>query len=152
MGTNVLLMSNLPRKAMEIVFSPEDCTDICAVNNHHLGKLVKDDIHMSYKRDFAANRAQWLDGTINSRARRIKFTFWLAEAWVRLQAKQETIAAAFLACGVLGVINGEDDHLLQVAGEKDYKVELYDTDSEDESDDPPGKMEMKKKNKETNYS
>ncbi len=76
-------------------------------------------------------------------ARRIKFTFWLAEAWVRLQAKQETITAAFLACGVLGAINGEDDHLLQVAGEKDYKVELCDTDSEDENDDPPENLEKK---------
>ncbi len=57
---------------------------------------------MNYKRDFAANRAQWLDDTINSRARRIKFTFWLAEAWVRLQAKQETITAAFLPVVSLG--------------------------------------------------
>ena len=130
---------------VEVAFSPEDCTDLCAVNDHHLGKLVKDDMKLSYKEDLAANREKWHDGTMTASERRIKFTFWLAEAWEKMKAKQETITAAFVACGILGAVNGDDDHLIQLGEEKGYKVELYDSDSETEDEEKDEKKEVKQK-------
>ena len=83
------------------------------------------------------------DGSITVSARRIKFTYWLAEAWKAMQTKQESITAAFFACG-MGAIDGSDDKLIKIGEEKDYKVELYDSEDDGETDSDDDTLEVKK--------
>ena len=53
-------MNTTKASRIEIAFSPEDYTDICAVNDHHLGKLVKDHMKRQYKQDLQENRLKWV--------------------------------------------------------------------------------------------
>lgn len=118
---------------IEVAFSPEDCTDICAVNDHHLGKIVKDHMKASYRRDYQNNREAWRSMPLSEK--RIKYTFWLAEAWAHIKTMQESITAAFYACGVLGAVDGSDDHKIKLGNEQNYKVGPYEPYESDEDED-----------------
>ena len=46
---------------IKLFFTPPDTTDICAVNDHHIGKMVKTAIKKKFKEHFYDNMDFWED-------------------------------------------------------------------------------------------
>ena len=119
-----------------IAYTPEDCTDLCAVNDYGLGAMVKGQMQKLYKQAYDEDPDAWTDA-ITASQRRILFTKWLKEAWLIVSARTETIVTAFKRCGVLNDISGSEDSEIHIRGyEEEYVVEPYEpcSDSESESE------------------
>jgi hypothetical protein len=105
--------------------TPEDCTDLCAVNDHHLGVIPKRHMKKQYNKEVQEDWKAWNE-TITASQKRIKYTHWLAQAWGDMKTRQKTIHEAFVTCGVLNAIDGSEDHLIKINGvdaNLQYKVQ-----------------------------
>ena len=74
------------KKRVKLAYSPEDCTDLCAVTDDGLGWEVKKRMVAYYKADLesSAERLEvWKgkNGGVKVPERRLLFVKWLADAW-----------------------------------------------------------------------
>ena len=108
---------------VKLVYTPEDCTDLCAVVDDEIGDFLKSVMNRLYRehRDASEeNNDAWADGDINASKRRELMATWLGEAWDELCAT-DIIEKAFKRMGLCNDINGKENHLVKVRKLKTYK-------------------------------
>ena len=49
-----------------LIYTPEDCTDLCAVTDAGLGKAIKDRMKAKFEKDFDERADEWVDGDISA--------------------------------------------------------------------------------------
>ena len=115
-----------------LLYTPEDCTDICAVTDHGLGKMVKDKVKGRFDEDFEEDPDKWVDqGGLSAADRRELYVKWLSESWKEVQAeRQPQITKAFQRCGMLNAVDGSEDHLIKVEG-YDGAYNMHDDDPDE---------------------
>lgn len=132
------------RFGIKLVYTPEACTDLCAVTDYGLGATLKKLMVNQYEEDFNSRVDYWCgnksgDKTISLSEKRILFTKWLGNAWETMALhKQPQITGAFKACGMYNSIDGRENALIKLPRyEEEYTVEKMDeTDaSSDEKED-----------------
>lgn len=65
-----------------LLYTPEHCTNLCAVTDSHLGKMVKDQVKIIFDDDFAEYPDVWTeDGLLSAADRRMLFVQWLSKSW-----------------------------------------------------------------------
>ena len=121
-----------------IVYTPNNCTDLCAVTDAGIGKVIKDRMRKKYDADFESRTSEWTDKRIPTRELRVLYANWLSEAWKEFleEGGDDQIKKAFQRCGMLNAQDGSEDHLIRVPGIKDYDMweESEDEQSENEID------------------
>jgi hypothetical protein len=113
-------------------FTPPDSTDLCAVNDHHIGKMVKNRVKKQFKTKYLEDSKEWDDGEVSMSEKRVMMTKFLAEAWESMKEEHDSILKAFQACGTFNAADGSEDHLIKWP-QKDENEE-YHVVSEDEGD------------------
>lgn len=127
-----------------IIYTPPDCTDLCAVTDAGLGKLVKMQMRKLFDAHQEANPDLWLTAKgLSAAQRRELFCKWLSETWTWVKAeKREQITKAFQSCGMLNSLDGREDNLIKIQGYdgpyslNDAEEEEVDAESDDEEGDP----------------
>lgn len=114
-----------------LIYTPEDCTDLCAVTDAGPGNEIKKRMVKYYKNDLESSKErllQWKTGKVSASERRVLYTKWLADAWEDYTTNhQDEITAAFKKCGMYNAIDGNGNHLIKIprfGGE--YKIEKPD--------------------------
>jgi hypothetical protein len=127
------------QRGIKPFFTPPDSTDLCAVNDHHIGKMVKSRVKKAFKTKYLQNAQVWDEGEVSMSDKRVWMTKFLGEAWDSMQADHGSILKAFQACGALNNIDGSEDCLIkwpQKDEAEDYHVlsEYEESDSDTQSD------------------
>ena len=105
------------QRKIEMVSTPENCTDLCAATDAGLGRSVKLLMRKKFRAHFGANMARWRTGEVSLRDWRHLFMKWLSEAVVefaRVGAQQ--IKKSPVHCGTGLRINGSENHLVKIDG------------------------------------
>lgn len=122
---------SLAKKSSIIPFyTPPDSTDLCAVNDHHIGKMVKTRVKKLFKEKYLQTSQVWDEGEVSMSDKRVMMTKFLGEAWDSMKADHSSVLKAFQACGACNAIDGSEDYLIKWPG-KDEQEE-YRVVSEDE--------------------
>jgi len=119
-----------------LLYTPEGCTDVCAVTDFGLGKAVKSRMRKRYERHFEMHRDWWVNGEGTIGEIRILLAQWLAEAWAEFlkDGGESQISRAFQHCGMLNAYDGSDDRLVKVTGCENYSfAETEESSSESSS-------------------
>lgn len=136
------------RRGVKLVYSPSDCTDLCAVTDYGLGNTSKGFMVDEFRQEFESRLEHWCGSeddpsrkTITASERRILFTKWVANAWEKMKnERQEQITGAFKACGMFNATDGSENSLIKLPRyNKEYVVEPM-TDSEEESSSEDEKL------------
>lgn len=116
-----------------LIYTPEDCTDLCAVTDLGLGKAIKDRMRMKFDENFENNIDAWVDGRVTASDRRLLQAKWLDESWVEFfkEGGSNQVTNAFIHCGMLNAVDGSEDKFIKVQGIENYDIGV----SSDESDD-----------------
>ena len=121
------------KKRVKLAYSPEDCTDLCAVTDDGLGWEVKKRMVAYYKADLesSAERLEvWKgkNGGVKVPERRLLFVKWLADAWEDFTTNHpEMIKNAFKRCGTFNNIEGREKHLVKIRRAPHYKAPAKDS-------------------------
>ena len=108
----------------KFVWTPENCTDLCAVVDCGVGAYIKINMAKSFLADFESSEQRtdaWSDGKVSIRERRELYCKWLGDAWEDIQ-KTRIIYAAFKKCGFNNDMKGLENHLVNVRNLLTYKV------------------------------
>lgn len=126
---------------VKLVYTPENCTDLCAVTDYGLGATLKKLMVDQYEADFNTRVDYWSgnkngDKTISLSEKRILFTKWLGNAWETMSLhKQSQITNAFKGCGMYNSVDGSENHLIKLPRySKEYVVGEM-SDGDDDSKD-----------------
>ena len=119
---------------LAVVYTPEDCTDLCAVTDDGLGFEIKRRMVKYYKDDLCSSDARleaWKNGKVPVSERRILATQWLSRAWKSYcKDHQAEITKAFKHCGMYNAIDGSESHLIRLRKWKVYKTPAKDDNAE----------------------
>ncbi len=111
-------------KKVELVFTPANCTDICAVTDAGLGKSVKAIVKNKFRDHFRTHLSAWRDGDVTAQMRRQLATQWFSEAIeeFRISGRQQ-IVRAHQRCGSGLCCDGSENNLIGIEGyEGEIKV------------------------------
>ena len=97
-----------------LLYTPPDCTDLCAVNDHGLGKWFRDKIKKEFLNEYKRKEKIWDQKNIDASERRIRLVEWVSKAWVEIKKYPLMIRKAFQACGVLARVDGSENHRIKV--------------------------------------
>jgi hypothetical protein len=120
-----------------LIYTPEDCTDACAVTDAGPGRSLKNDMKNLFYQHYENNPDLWdKDGLLSASDRRMLFVQWLSESWEKMKnQRQGEVTNAFQRCGMLNSIDGSEDHLIKVQGyDGKYSLDV-ESENEDDSDD-----------------
>ena len=115
------------KHGIDLIYTPESCTDAVAVTDRNLGQLVKRKMHELFKKDFEANVDDWINGKITASQRRIKYTHWLGTVWKEITSSPEyisTVFTAFQRCGMCNAKDGSDNKEVKIDGLDNYVVSV----------------------------
>ena len=100
LGLDNLLSQKIPPyrdfavgNGIKLVYTPENCTDLCSVVDDEIGDFVKSEMNRCYRldREISVERNDaWCSGKISASERRILMTKWLKVAWDKLCATDIT--------------------------------------------------------------
>ena len=113
---------------VKLVYTPEDCTDLCVVVDDEIGDFLKKVMNRLYRehRDASEeNNDAWANGDVSASERRKLMATWLGEAWDELCAT-EIIEKSFKRMGLCNDINGKENHLVKVRKLKTYSPPAID--------------------------
>ena len=110
-------------KSTFLLYTPAECTDLCAVNDYGLGKWFRDKVKARYMAEYKRQDEIWDLKAPSARERRIKLVNWVADSWKEIRRNQRVIRTAFQRCGVLNQIDGSEDDLIRVKGVDDYWID-----------------------------
>lgn len=103
----------------ELVFTPPDCTDLCAVTDAGLGRSVKRLMKEMFRSHFRDNHDAWCNGTVTAAQRRRLAVMWF-DAAVKAFAleRRQQIVNAFRRCGMGGKCDGSENGFIKIEGYK----------------------------------
>ena len=87
------------------------------------------------------NVSLYVEGKITASQRRVLITKWVGQAWAEVCTNKDMVCRAFAKCGISVPIDGSKDHLINIRGLTDYKVDpvepegLFELDSDDSDSD-----------------
>ena len=109
---------------MKLAYTPEDCTDLCAVTDDGLGNDIKRHMVKSYKADLMSSDERleaWKTGKVSTSDRKILATKWSGDAWDDYCSNHpERITKAFKHCGMYNTMDGSENHLIKIRKFKGY--------------------------------
>ncbi len=119
-----------------LIYTPEDCTDLCAVTDAGLEKAIKDRMRAKFDAHYESNEDMWDDGKVSAAGHRALLVQWLSEAWEEFFAEggEKRVLLAFQRCGMLNAVDGSEDHLIKVQNTTDYDMNEGADDDVDDSD------------------
>ena len=96
-----------------LIYTPENCTDLCAVTDKGLGMAVKGKMNQKFDEHFDNNTDDWVEGKITTSQRRLLYAKWLSETWKEcIEKNQAQITKAFVQCGMLNAVDDSEDTLI----------------------------------------
>jgi len=101
-----------------ILYTPPNCTDVCAVTDAGLGRSIKNLMRKRFKTHFEANIDTWTDGKVTPKERRHLYCEWLRDAMIEFYANngQKQVLRAFEMCGLAGAYDGSEDDKIVIPG------------------------------------
>ena len=106
-----------------LIYTPEGCTDVCAVTDHNLGKSVKDRMRAMYQKNFEDLLTEWVDGEFSiSEVRRSSGQMALSCVERISNRREDQIERAFKHCGLLNACDGSEDKLIKPPGIENYEM------------------------------
>ena len=65
----------------------------------------------------------YVNNSLTARQRRVLISRWVGEAWEEMcQALSTSVVRSFVKCGIAVNYDGSDDHLINIEGLPEYKV------------------------------
>ena len=114
------------RMNINLVYTPGNCTDLCAVIDRGVGKKVKDIMVGSYKKDLRENLDKWKRNEFSASDFRIKYSKWFGDAcdeFTRMcRSGEYDVVKYFQQCGMANCSNGCEYSKVSLPGpdHKDY--------------------------------
>jgi len=126
-----------------LLYTPDGCTDLCAVTDAGLGKAVKSRMRKKYETHFENHLKFWLDGKNTISDIRKLLAQWLDESWKDFLAEngENQILRAFQHCGMLNSYDGTEDNLVKVTGTENYTFSESDDSAADSESDKDAQSE-----------
>ena len=109
-----------------IVYTPPNCTDVCAVTDAGLGRSIKNLMRKHFIKHFETHLDLWVNDKVTPKERRHLYCEWLVAAMTEFYGNegQKQVLRAFEKCGLAGAYDGSEDHLIAIDGFDCSKMDL----------------------------